>query len=97
MTAIDEIREHVREAVGELLSHLEDTQQHHAQIYFMQLESQLAAVKEEEDLLELCMFLSTMAFQGFALDPMGAMMADRLLLYAEQISHTFSVAGDTPL
>ncbi len=62
----------------------------------MQISAQLAEVREEEQLLEFFMSLSTMAFQGFALDPVGVLMADRLLLYAEQISHTFSVSGDNP-
>jgi hypothetical protein len=47
-------------------------------------------VTKEEELLEVFIMMSMMAFQGFRLDPMASMLADQILAHAEQVSHTFS-------
>lgn len=96
MEAVAEIRDSLKPAVEQLIEHLEVTQQAGALAYFRQVSTGLDHVREEDDLLEFFMMLSTMAFQGFQMDPLGAMMADRILAYAEQTAHTFSASGETP-
>ncbi|MDX1736138.1 MAG: hypothetical protein R3228_17310, partial [Halioglobus sp.] len=84
----------MRPAVDELVLYLQQTGQEQAHAFFLEVQRRLQYVSEEDDLLELFMMLSMTAFQGFALDPFGAMLADRILAYAEQVSHTFSADND---
>lgn len=81
-------------AVTDLVDYLEQSYQPQALAFFQQVQHRLAHVDEEDDLLELFMMLSMTAFQGWQMDPMGSMMADRILAYAEQVAHTFSASND---
>ena len=96
MDAINDIKDSLYSPIEQLIEHLEVTHQMDALAYFRQVRNGLDHVHEEDDLLEFFMMLSTMAFQGFQMDPMGAMMADRILAYAEQTAHTFSASDDEP-
>lgn len=78
-----------------LIEHLALSGQPKPLSFFQQVQDRLDNVEEEGDLLELFMLLSMTAFQGFQMDPMGAMLADRILSYAEEIAHTFSADDAT--
>ncbi len=54
----------------------------------------LASASEEEELLEVCMALSTSAFQGFQFDMQSAALLDELLAQAEQLAFTFSASSN---
>ncbi len=82
--------------MDELVEYLRVSQQSQALAFFTEVQRRLAHVSEEDELLELFMLLSMTAFQGFTLDPLGAMMADRILAYAEQVSHAFSADDSSP-
>lgn len=90
MNAIEDVVGRLRPAVEQLLDYLQYTGDPAAIAYFESVRQRLQNVTREEDLLDLFMFLSTMAFQGFTLDPVAATMADQMLAYAEQVSHAFS-------
>lgn len=94
MTAVDEIRKSLKPPVDQIMEHLEITGQVDALGFFRQVRNGLDQVKEEDDLLELFMMLSMMAFQGFQMDPLATMIADRILAYAEQTAHTFSASDE---
>ena len=95
MSAVAEVVAKLVPAVEELTAYLESSRQLHALQFFQQVELRLAHVQEEDDLLDLFMMLSMTAFQGFQMDPMASMLADRILAYAEQIAHTFSASDDS--
>ena len=95
MAAVDEVVTSLKPAVGQLIEYLELSGQLQALAFFRQVEHRLGHVQEEDELLELFLMLSMTAFQGFQLDPMGAMMADNLLGYAQDIAHTFSADDGT--
>ena len=63
--------------------------------FFSQILATTQAITDEGELLELFIQLSMTAFQGFQLDPVAATIVDDILLYAEQVSQTFSVDSDT--
>ena len=90
MDAVDNVVASLKPAIAELTMYLEMSEQPQALEFFNAVQQQLASVREEDDLLELFMILSTTAFQGFTLDPFAAMMADRVLAEAQQVAHTFS-------
>jgi hypothetical protein len=90
MDAVREVVERLRPEISQLVAHLARTGQVEAEAFFREAQRRLAYVCEEEQLLELFMLLSMTAFQGFVMDPFGASLADRILAYAEQVSHTFS-------
>ena len=93
MGPVHEIVDYLKPDVEHLIEYLELSGQTAALSFFQQVQHRLDNVEEEDELLELFILLSMTAFQGFQMDPMGAMLADRILSYAEQIAHTFS-AGD---
>lgn len=95
MNAIHDVITTLTPNVGQLVEHLELTGQTQALSFFQQVQHRLEHVEEEDELLELFMMLSMTAFQGFQLDPLGAMLADQILAYAEQIAHTYSVSSGT--
>lgn len=94
MNAVHEIRESLKPPVDQIMEHLEISGQVDALEFFRQVRNGLEHVKEEDDLLELFMMLSMMAFQGFQMDPLATMMADRILAYAERTAHTFSASDE---
>ena len=95
MNAVEEITEKLHQPMEELVQYLEQTGQVEAHSFFVQAQHRLAHVSEEDELLELFLMLAMTAFQGFAMDPFGAMMADRILAYAQQVSHAFSASDET--
>ena len=95
MAAVDEVVTSLKPTVGHLIEHLELSGQLHALAFFQHVEHLLINVQEEDELLDLFMLLSMTAFQGFQLDPMGAVMADHILSYAQDIAHTFSADDGT--
>ena len=94
MSAVSEVVEKLTPAVADLVEYLEQSYQPQALGFFQQVQHRLIQVDEEDDLLELFMMLSMTAFQGWQMDPLGSMMADRILGYAEQVAHTFSASDD---
>lgn len=94
MSAVDDVVASLKPAISDLAEYLEITQQPQALAFFQGVQRHLEAVREEDDLLELFMILSTTAFQGFTLDPFAAMMADRVLAEAQQVAHAFSADDD---
>lgn len=94
MEAFENITANMRPAMDELVNYLEQTGQEQAHGFFVEAQRRLEHVTEEDELLELFMMLSMTAFQGWVMDPYGAMMADRILAYAQQISHTFSASDE---
>ncbi len=95
MNAIDEVTASLKPAVAQLVEHLEISNQPQALAFFQQVLVRMDQVEDEDDLLALFLLLSTTAFQGFQLDPVGAMLAEHILAYAEQTAHTFSASDST--
>ena len=94
MIAVNDIVEKLSPAVADLVDYLEQSCQPQALAFFQQVQHRLSHVDEEEQLLELFLMLSMTAFKAFQMDPMGSLMADRILAYAEQIAHTLSASED---
>lgn len=92
MDAIDEVKSEIETGLQQLVEYLELSAQPQALRFFEGARTQLDNVRDEADLLEFFMVLSTTAFQGFQLDPVGSMLTDRILAYAEQTAHTFSAS-----
>ncbi|MEM9255206.1 MAG: hypothetical protein AAGA91_07150 [Pseudomonadota bacterium] len=95
MEAVTQIVNEMTPPVNQLVDYLQVSGQQQAHTFFIDVQRRLGFCKEEEDLFELIMLLSMTAFQGFVLDPFAAMQADRILAYAEQVSHAFSADNDT--
>jgi hypothetical protein len=89
MSAINHVVEELAPALKELTAYLAVSSQSEAFDFFSHIQQRLDQVTEEE-LLEVFIMMSMMAFQGFRLDPMASMLADQILAHAEQVSHTFS-------
>ena len=94
MTAVKNVTDALQPAVAELVAYLESSCQSQALSFFQQVQQRLHHVEKEDELLELFMLLSMTAFQGFRMDPTAAMLADRILGYAQQIADTFSADDD---
>lgn len=95
MTSIQQIVGSITPGMEHLIEYLALSGQPEALAFFQQMRDRLDNVQEEDDLLELFMLLSMTAFQGFQMDPTGAMLADGVLSYAEEIAHTFSADDAT--
>ncbi len=90
MDALDTIKVELSPRLDALAQHFEDLQDPRAAAFFTGIAANLAAVKEEADLLEVFFALSTTAFQGFSFDPVAASGVDEVLAYAEQVSQAFT-------
>ena len=90
MSAINHVVEELAPALKELTAYLAVSSQSEAFDFFNHIQQSLDQVTKEEELLEVFIMMSMMAFQGFRLDPMASMLADQILAHAEQVSHTFS-------
>lgn len=95
MHAVTEVTGNIRPNLQQLVDYLEQAGDPQPLGFFQSMLEQLDKVSEEDELLELFMLLSTTAFQGFVLDPMAALMADRILAYAHEVSHAFSADEET--
>ena len=90
MATITDIVKEMTPALEQLAAYLDVSMQSEASNFFSQVQQLLGNVENEEELLELFIMLSMMAFQGFQLDPTATMMADQILAHAERVSHAFS-------
>ncbi len=90
MTAIEDVIENLAPALKELVGYLSVSSQLEALGFFSHVEQSLSAVTTEDELLEVFILMSMMAFQGFRLDPTASMLADQILAQSEQVSHAFS-------
>lgn len=95
MQAVTDITGNIRPNLQQLVDYLEQVGDPQPLGFFRSMLEHLDKVTEEDELLELFMLLSTTAFQGFVLDPMAALMADRILAYAQEVSHAFSASEKT--
>jgi hypothetical protein len=62
--------------------------------FFRRIESALENAREEEDLADPFIELSTSAFRGFSFSPAGALLLDRVLELAHRLSTTLSASTD---
>jgi hypothetical protein len=65
-----------------------------ASLFFLELQRALAGAREEEDLINVFIAMSTTAFQGFQFPPDSLAPIDALLADAERIAFTFTASGD---
>ena len=93
--AVASVTAHFEPRLSGLCEYLQQSGQIQAFGFFSQILATTQAVTDEGELLELFIQLSMTAFQGFQLDPVAATIVDDILLYAEQVSQTFSVDSDT--
>ena len=90
VSAIKNVIENLAPALRELVGYLSVSSQSEALDFFSHVEQSLGTVTTEDELLEVFIMMSMMAFQGFRLDPMASMLADQILAQSEQVSHAFS-------
>ena len=90
MSAINNVVAELTPALEELVAYLAVSSQSEAFDFFSHVQQRLGQVAQEEELLEVFIIMSMLAFQGFRLDPVASMLADHILAHAEQVSHTFS-------
>jgi hypothetical protein len=95
MEAIAVIKAELEPRFDVLLLYLESVQDLPAHRFFNAIASNLRALEQEEQVLELFIQLSMTAFQPFVLDPFAASLTDDILVYAQQISETFSADSGT--
>ena len=95
MDAIDTVKAELRPKLERLIGYLSDTNEVMAASFFTNILVGLVNVKEEEQLLELFIELSTTAFQGFLFDEESWALTDDVLMYAEQVAQTFTASQDS--
>lgn len=66
-----------------------------ASVFFLKLRRSLVAARDEVDLINTFIVLSTTAFQGFDFPPRSLVVIDELLADAERIAFTFTAGGET--
>ena len=94
MQALESIKVELEPLLDRLVEHLTTIEEVRGAGFFAGVRQAISAVEEEADLLEAFFALSTVAFQGFAFDGLAANLADEVLAYAEQVSHTYMAGGD---
>jgi hypothetical protein len=92
MNAVDTVKSDLLPKIGDLLTHLLDTEQAEAASFFSRVFHDLNAVTGEEQLLEVFIELSTTAF----LDGAALALIDDVLMHAEQVAATFSADSSQP-
>jgi hypothetical protein len=95
MLALESVKVELEPRLDRLVEHLTAIEEVRGAAFFAGIRQTVSTVEEEADLLEAFFALSTVAFQGFAFDGLAARLADEVLAYAEQVSHTFMASGDT--
>lgn len=95
MEAVAVIKTELEPMFDVLLMYLESVQDMQAHQFFASIQNNLRALQQEEEVLELFIQLSMTAFQPFVLDPFAVRLTDDILVYAQQISETFSADSGT--
>ena len=96
MNAVDSVKSVLLPMLGDLLTHLLDTDQAEAAAFFSRVFHDLNAVTGEEQLLEVFIELSTTAFLGIDFDNAALALIDDVLMHAEQVAATFSANTAQP-
>ena len=96
MNAVDSVKSDLLPKLGDLLTHLLDTEQAEAAAFFSRVFYDLNAVTGEEQLLEVFIELSTTAFLGIDFDNAALALIDDVLMHAEQVAATFSADTAQP-
>jgi len=65
-----------------------------ASVFFLELRHALSEARDEADLINSFIALSTTAFQGFEFPPRSLAAIDQLLADAERIAFTFTADGE---
>ena len=94
MNAVESFQSQVMPLMESLIEYLAQVGDSSAHGFFTEIYGMLGVANEEAELLEVCLALSTSAFQGFAYDAYSSLLLDDLLARAEQLAMTFS-ASDT--
>jgi hypothetical protein len=92
MEALQTVKATLSPRLDALVQYLGDVGDIRAAAFFSEIAAALKAAREEGELLEVFLALSTTAFQGFQFDPAAAADVDEILAYAEQVSHTFAAS-----
>ena len=96
MNAIETVKADLLPKLGDLLSHLLETEQAEAASFFSKVVHDLSASNSEEQLLEVFIELSTTAFLGIEFDTPALALIDDVLMHAEQVAATFSADTAQP-
>ena len=96
MNAIETVKADLLPKLGDLLSHLLETEQAEAASFFSKVFHDLGASNSEEQLLEVFIELSTTAFLGIEFDTPALTLIDDVLMHAEQVAATFSADTAQP-
>ena len=96
MNAIETVKADLLPKLGDLLSHLLETEQAEAASFFSKVFHDLSASNSEEQLLEVFIELSTTAFLGIEFDTPALALIDDVLMHAEQVAATFSADTAKP-
>ena len=96
MNAIETVKADLLPKLGDLLSHLLETEQAEAASFFSKVFHNLSASNSEEQLLEVFIELSTTAFLGIEFDTPALALIDDVLMHAEQVAATFSADTAQP-
>ena len=96
MNAVETVKADLLPKVGDLLTHLLDTEQAEAASFSSRVFHDLSAVSGEEQLLEVFIELSTTAFLGIEFDAPALALIDDVLMHAEQVAATFSADTAQP-
>ena len=94
MDALSTIKDELKPKLESLIIYLNETNEVAASSFFTNILVILAGLTEEEQLLELFIELSTTAFQGFNFDEVSWALTDEVLMYAEQVAHTFTAGSE---
>jgi hypothetical protein len=96
MNAVESVKADLLPKLGDLLTHLLDTEQAEAASFFSRVYHALNGVSGEEQLLEVFIELSTTAFLGIDFDGPALALIDDVLLHAEQVAAAFSADTSQP-
>ena len=96
MNAIETVKADLLPKLGDLLSHLLETEQAEATSFISKVNHDLSASNSEEQLLEVFIELSTTAFLGIEFDTPALAIIDDVLMHAEQVAATFSADTAQP-
>jgi hypothetical protein len=94
MNAIETVQSELQPKLEKLVVYLNETNEVMAASFFTNILVALVQLKQEEQLLELFIELSTTAFQGFLFDDTSWALTDDVLLYAERVAQTFTADDD---
>ena len=90
MSVVNAVKTELLPRTEALVAHLEAYGNPDALRFFEAISHHLANIRQEDDIAEVFMALSTAAFQGFVLDPKSSVLADDILMRAGRLAHTLS-------